>query len=255
MKKYHKRIGKEPLRVFEDAYDFCAIPGVYLVARLDGRNFSKVTKELNCKKPFDDKFNEIMSQVTMNLMSDSGFNVVYGYTQSDEISLLLHKEFDSFNRRISKLNSVLASLASSVFTNLTGKIVCFDCRISHLPRLNDVVQYFLWRQNDAHRNALNGYCYWTLKEKHSTGEVVRMLLGKSESQMQEILFQEGINYNDITTWHKRGTGFYYDLQRREGYNPIKKEKVVAIRKVLTKGPELSFGRAYGMFISQVALLT
>ena len=255
MKKSNKRIGKEPLRVFEDTYDFCAIPGVYLVARLDGRNFSKITKELNCKKPFDDNFNEIMSQVTMKLMSDSGFNAVYGYTQSDEISLLLHKEFDSFNRRISKLNSILASLASSVFTNLTGKVVCFDCRISQLPCLDDVVQYFFWRQNDAHRNALNGYCYWTLKEKYSTGEVVRKLLLKSESQMQEILFQEGINYNDITTWHKRGTGFYYDLQKKEGYNPIKQEKVLAIRKVLAKEAELSLGNAYGMLIKHVALMT
>ena len=42
------------MRVFETAHDYCVLPGVYIVARIDGRNFTRLTKELvELEAPFD----------------------------------------------------------------------------------------------------------------------------------------------------------------------------------------------------------
>jgi tRNAHis guanylyltransferase family protein len=57
-----------------------------------------------------------------------------------------------------------------------------------------VRDYFLWRQEDAHRNSLNSHCYWMLrKEGKSVQEAMAELSGKSVSFKNEQLFSRGIN--------------------------------------------------------------
>ena len=95
------------------AHDFCVPPNIYMVARLDGRGFTKLTKERHpFKKPFDVEFNRIMVETTQHLM-DCGFQVVYGYTESDEISLLFDLNTNVFSRKLRKYNSLLAGEASA----------------------------------------------------------------------------------------------------------------------------------------------
>lgn len=69
-----------------------------------------------------------------------------------------------------KYNSVLAGEASAKFSLLPGGHACFDCRISELPNIDYVVDYFRWRNEDARRNALNGHCYWTFRKEGETVE-------------------------------------------------------------------------------------
>ena len=65
------------------------LPENFIIARLDGKGFTKLTKEkLSLEKPFDQKFSQIMIDTTKYLFN-VGFKVIYGYTQSDEISLLI----------------------------------------------------------------------------------------------------------------------------------------------------------------------
>jgi len=111
------------MRVFETASDHCVLPGIWIVARLDGRSFTKLTRGIMrtskgdlLQTPFDYYFKEIMVDTTEFLMRDSGVSVLYGYTQSDEISLLFTLNEDSFGRKIRKLNSILAGEASSYFS-------------------------------------------------------------------------------------------------------------------------------------------
>ena len=133
------------MRVYETAHDYSVLPNIYIVARLDGRNFIRLTKEQHdFQAPFDLRFRDYMLDTVEHLMS-CGFKVIYGYTQSDEISLLFDLSEDTFNRKLRKLNSVLASEASAKFSLLLGGMGCFDCRISQLPNLNLVVDYFRWR--------------------------------------------------------------------------------------------------------------
>jgi tRNA(His) guanylyltransferase len=105
-----------------------------------------------------------------------GFRIIYGYTQNDEISLLFHPSDQTFGRKLRKLNSILAGEASAKFSILLGDIVAFDCCISQLPQIGDVVDYFRWRSEDAHRTALNGHCYWMLRQQGKSVEAATTYL-------------------------------------------------------------------------------
>jgi tRNA(His) guanylyltransferase len=189
------------MRVFETAHDYCSVPGIFIVARLDGRGFTKLTKERHAfEAPFDVRFRDMMAQTVEHLMS-CGFRTVYGYTQSDEISLLFHRDDTSFSRKTRKLNSVLAGEASARFSLLLSDVGCFDCRICELPNDALVVDYFRWRNEDAARNALNAHCYRLLRRQgRSEADATDHLLGLSTSARNELLFQNGINFNDLPAW-------------------------------------------------------
>lgn len=151
------------MRALENARDAAALPGVYLVLRLDGRGFTRLTKERHAfARPFDERFLDMMLATAEHLMN-AGPRVVYAYTQSDEISLLLPREEGAFSRRVQKLCSVMAGEASGRFSTLLGDVACFDCRVIELPLEEDAAGYFRWRQEDAHRNALSAWCYWALR--------------------------------------------------------------------------------------------
>src|SRR5207237_1648098 len=78
----------ERMRVFETAHDLCVLPGLHMVARLDGRSFTRLTKDVHqFEAPFDARFRDLMLATAEHLMSECGFNVVYGYSQRDETSL------------------------------------------------------------------------------------------------------------------------------------------------------------------------
>ena len=132
------------MRVYETSVDYCVLPGVYIVARIDGRNFTRLTKEIGkFEAPFDVKFRDLMVETAKHLMN-CGFKVIYGYTESDEISLLFDLNIDLFSRKIRKYISILAGEASAKFTSLFNDIVAFDCRICQLPNERVVVDYFRW---------------------------------------------------------------------------------------------------------------
>src|SRR5450432_2800533 len=102
------------MRVYETSHDHCVLPGLYMVARLDGRSFTRLTKDVHqFEAPFDVRFRDMMLDTTEHLMASCGFNVVYGYTQSDEISLLFALEENSFQRKLRKLHSILSGEASA----------------------------------------------------------------------------------------------------------------------------------------------
>ena len=104
------------MRVFETAHDHCVLPGLFIVARLDGRGFTRLTKDVHTfEAPFDKRFRDHMVATASHLM-DCGFNLIYGYTESDEISLLFHPVDHSFSRKTRKLISVIAGEASAKFS-------------------------------------------------------------------------------------------------------------------------------------------
>ena len=64
------------MRVYETAHDLCVLPGIYMVARLDGRGFTRLTKEiLELEVPFDVKFRDMMLETTKHLMQ-CGFKII-----------------------------------------------------------------------------------------------------------------------------------------------------------------------------------
>jgi tRNA(His) guanylyltransferase len=240
------------MRVFETAHDLCVLPGIWMVARLDGRGFTRLTKEVHpFEAPFDPKFRDMMLDTVEHLMN-CGFKVIYGYTESDEISLLLSQVEDRYNRKLRKLISILAVEASARFSLLLADVACFDCRISQLPTVDLVIDYFRWRSEDAHRNALNSHCYWCLrKDGRSVAEATAAISGLSTGEKNELLFQHGINYNDLPSWQKRGMGLYWEEFEKEAENPKTGQKVLARRRRIRREPELPMKEAYDQLIRQV----
>lgn len=240
------------MRQYEEALDINIIPNLPIVVRLDGRGFSTLTKDLKFKKPFDNNFKTYMIEVVKTLMKDVGFNFVYGYTQSDEISLLLHREDNTFNRKLRKLNSILASEASSQMSLILNQRATFDCRVIQLPNLELIQDYFSWRQEDAHRNSINAYTFWTLVDEGNTPRKATSLLNKTSKRTKlEILNNRGVDFNSTPTWHRRGIGIYYDEVLKEGFNPITKETTMVVRKKLIVDEELYYNHAYRDFIGSL----
>lgn len=239
------------MRQFETAHDFCVLPGIFMVARLDGRGFSRLTKEVHqFEAPFDTRFRDHMISTVEHLMN-CGFRVVYGFTQSDEISLLFHRNESSFERKLRKFDSVLSGEASARFSLSLNAMACFDCRISQLPTSDLVVDYFRWRQEDATRNALNAHCYWLLrKEGKSVKNATESLLHLSVADKNELLFKRGVNFNTLPHWQKRGIGVFWKDVEKDGFNPKTGKPVKAVRRSLYVELELPMKNAYEEFIRQ-----
>ena len=70
------------MRAFENNVGATIPDGNYVVVRIDGKGFSKLTRQ-KFNKPYDERFQDIMVEVTKFVMEKSGFKINYAYTQSD----------------------------------------------------------------------------------------------------------------------------------------------------------------------------
>lgn len=242
------------MRIFETASDQCVLPGMYMVARLDGRSFTRLTKEAGqFEAPFDVRFRDLMTSTAQSLMT-CGFRVLYAYTESDEISLLFDGDERHFGRKLRKYVSTLAGEASAQFSLRLGAAASFDCRISQLPNLELVVDYFRWRNQDAARNALNAWCYWTLRKAGETKrQATSRLLGLSVRDKHELLLQHGIRFHDLPSWQKRGVGLYWEEYRKAAVNRLTNQPVAARRKRIRTDADLPLKAEYDQFLRSLIL--
>ncbi len=209
------------MRVYETAHDHCVLPGIHMVARIDGRSFSQLTRvSQSFEAPYDTRFRDCMVTTLEHLFTSCGFSVLFGYTQSDEMNLLFRKDEALFGRKLRKYLSVLAGEASARFSLALGAHGAFDARISQLPDVDTVVDYFRWRNEDAHRNALNGHSYWLLRRQGLDDDAAtQQLKGVSVADRNEMLFRAGINFNDVPAWQKRGIGILWQHDEEIGADP------------------------------------
>jgi len=179
-----------------------------IIIRLDGKSFHTVTRGLD--KPFDKKMTKIMNWVTLALTGQIQGSV-FGYTQSDEISLLLHpwNNFESqawFDNNIQKIVSISAGYASSWFNMMwnnefdysptSNEVAVFDSRVFVLP-YEEVVNYFIWRQQDAIRNSVQalGQAHFSHKQLHK----------KNIPTIKKMLLEDGIDWETLPNHLKFGT--------------------------------------------------
>jgi tRNA(His) 5'-end guanylyltransferase len=237
------------MRALEYFHGLRLLPGAWAVLRLDGRGFSGFTAP-RFEKPFDARFSDLMVGTAQAVLEQ--FQGVYAYTESDEISVLFAPEWDLFDRELEKLVSLSAALASATFTLACGEVVQFDSRVWLGARAGLVVDYFRWRQTDAARCALNGWCYWTLRKAgQGVGPATAALKGKGMAAKNELLFQQGINFNEVPAWQRRGIGLYWEEYDKEGFNPRTGEKVVARRKRVKIDRELPMKEEYAALLRRI----
>ena len=224
-------------------------PGAWTVLRVDGRGFSKFT-EARFEKPFDPRFADCMAETASALLSE--FASPYVYTESDEISLVLAPSADLFGRGVEKLVSISAGVASAAFTHAAGVPAHFDGRVWLGTSADDVVDYFSWRQADAARCALNGWCYWILRKAgKSATEAGAVLDGASVSEKNELLFAHGVNFAEVPAWQRRGVGLYWESYERTGFDPVREVEVSATRRRVRVDRELPMKDEYRTFLGEL----
>jgi tRNA(His) 5'-end guanylyltransferase len=237
------------MREFEWFHDLRVLPATWPVIRVDGRSFTRLCDE-HFERPFDVRFHEIMVKVAQALLVE--LQAVFAFTQSDEISVLLPAHTDLFGRELEKLVSISAGIASSRFTREFGSGAHFDSRIWVGPTAQHVVDYFRWRQSDATRCCLNGWCYWTLrKEGRNVHEATVALEGRSSIEKNELLFARGMNFNDVPLWQRHGVGIYWDAVPRGGFNPVAQEETTTLRRRMRIDKTLPRGDTFGELVSRL----
>lgn len=204
----------------------------YTIIRLDGKAFHTYTR--NLKKPFDQDLISDMDQAVVSIMSEIQ-GAQFAYVQSDEVSILL-TDFENINTdawfdgNVQKMSSVSASLMTAEFNrmrlirlnspkesytkdDLAGyslkwlfdcnrkdisdfTFAHFDSRVFTIPDRTEVMNYFIWRNQDCCRNSISMvaqsvYSHWELH-------------GKSSAQKQEMIFQKGINWSEYDIGLKNG---------------------------------------------------
>ena len=188
-----------------------------VIIRLDGRSFHSLARDLNLEKPYDENFYAVISNVCEDLFEE--FSALFAYAFSDEISLLLDNV--PFDGRVEKIDSVIASFASSSFvmhySTEFKKPPSFDSRIIPISD-EDILRYFRWRQDESWRNCVNSHGISYLKSKYSNSEANEIINGMKLNEVHELLFQNGINLNDIETYKKRGIGIYRKNKKVVGFN-------------------------------------
>lgn len=205
-------------------------PGMWTVIRADGRGFSRLTGQ-HFSKPFDERMRDRMRTTATALMTE--FDAVWGCTHSDEISVALPPGAGIFGREVEKLVSVSAGICSAAFTAAARIPGHFDARLWIGASPDEVADYFAWRQSDAARSALGMWCYWTLRENGATArQATARLRGAGTAQQNELLWQHGVNFNDVPSWQKRGTGLSWEQYKKIGVDPRTGAETPAVRRRL-----------------------
>jgi len=213
-----------------DFYKGLIVPnGCYFMVRLDGNCFSRFTERY--ERPFDKRFYQAMLEGTKELMTYIP-DIYKAHFHSDEISLYFDKNSQWFDRRIEKIISITAGILSAKFSQEVKAQAHFDSRILVTPTKRDVEIYEKDRRLNAFRGCVNSYAYYSLRKKGLTErQATKKLLELKSKERQELLFKEfGINIAKVPKWQRVGCFLVWEEYEKEGYNPIKKIKVKAIRR-------------------------
>ena len=236
----HDDLGTRMKTFYENTYRFGMTRRMPVAIRIDGKAFHTFTKGF--ERPFDKVLSNAMIR-TMGYLCQNIQGCVFGYTQSDEITLILldYQTLTTdawFGYEIQKICSISASMATMAFNKFFGdevntfrnenilfideedilpsayelsdtyqkalnKGAMFDSRCFNIPK-EEVCNLIYWRQLDATRNSIQ----MMGQANFSHAE----LQGKSCNDIQDMLMeQKGINWNNTPTPWKRGTAWRKDF--------------------------------------------
>jgi tRNA(His) 5'-end guanylyltransferase len=222
---------------FQETYSQLRVPsGLPFFVRLNGRRFQAVAEQLKAQKPFDKRFAQCLVAAAKAIFK-ANLNPTLIYQASDELNILFAHQAP-FNQRIEKLNSILASTASSAFTLAALKQynkaipVAFDSRIVITPK-EQLHQYLAQRQLDLWRNHNNAYAYWLLRKKgHTPTQTAEKLKKLKTQQLHDLLYKHGINPTKTPAWQRRGILIHKEPYQKQTTNQKTKTTITVTRRRL-----------------------
>ena len=230
-------LGKRMKEFYEQVPKTHLVRRMPVAIRIDGKAFHTFTRGF--EKPFDEVLGRAMRE-TMKYLCENIQGCVLGYTQSDEITLILidYKKLTSsawFDYEVQKMCSIAASMATMAFNR------AFDREVTKFYYKHNIVEPSgneYWDSQDSHihfatydnardkgamfdarvfnipKEEVANLIYW--RQLDATRNSIQMvgqanfshkeLQNKSCNVIQEMLFQEkDINWNDYPTHLKRGS--------------------------------------------------
>lgn len=198
------------------------IPGLPIMARMDGRAFHSFTRGL--QRPYDEPLRRCMIETTKELVRVSGARM--GYTQSDEITLMFYEEDPQtqiwFDGKGQKLISNLASEATLEFflqvqeklpSEYAQKKPKFDARVWQVPTPEEAINAFIWREMDATKNSISMMAHANFSHK--------MLHGMNSGTKIKLLEAHGHRWDQMPDSFKRGTY----VRREKTVRPFTTEEI------------------------------
>ncbi|KAJ5676799.1 tRNA(His) guanylyltransferase [Penicillium maclennaniae] len=216
---------------FEYVKDFeqpdILLPNTWIVVRIDGRGFHKLSDHYEFIKPNDRRALDLMNAAAVEVMKELP-DLCIAYGVSDEFSFVFHPTCQLFERRNAKLVTTIVSTFTAHYIYLWSTyfparplqppyLPSFDGRAVIYPSTRILRDYMSWRQVDCHINNLYNTTFWTmvLQGGMSNTDAEQELKGTVSADKNEILFKRfGINYNNEEEIYRKGSVLYrqYELQ-------------------------------------------
>ncbi|KAJ6264532.1 tRNA(His) guanylyltransferase [Drechslerella dactyloides] len=224
----------EYVRHFELATTSHLLPNTHIIIRIDGRAFTRFTTAHGFTKPNDPRALHLMNACASAVLTDLGGGAIsLAYGCSDEFSFLLRRECDLFDRREAKLVTTVVSIFTAHYVALWPQyfpdmplqrpLPSFDGRAVCYPTVQNVRDYFSWRQADCHINNLYNTSFWALIQKGemSAQEAEQTLAGTLAKDKHEIMFSRfKINYNNEDAMYRKGSVIYRNLTTDTQYGAV-----------------------------------
>ncbi|XP_075084411.1 tRNA(His) guanylyltransferase 1-like isoform X2 [Nicotiana tabacum] len=257
----------EYVKCFE-AEDEVMYPNI-IVVQIDGREFGSFSEKQGFEKPNDEKALNLMNACAIKVLENFS-DVIFAYGFSDEYSFVLKKETTFYQRRASKILSIIVSFFSSTFVTKWKEFFSqkelsvppsFHSRVISCASMEVLQAYLLWRQTECHTSNLYNTCLWKLVfSGKSEKEAKEILKGTQKQEKNELLFQQfGINYKDLPQIFRQGSCAIKikveDIVKyRENGTPVKRPRKKAVivhsENIATKG----FWKNYSFLTEELGLL-
>ncbi|XAR73270.1 tRNA(His) guanylyltransferase [Bertholletia excelsa] len=186
-----------------------------IVIRIEGRDFHRFSSVHEFEKPNDEQALNLMNSCATAVLEKFP-DIVFSYGFNDEYSFVLKKESKFYQRRASKILSLITSFFTSVyvtkwkeyFPQMELKIPpSFQAHVISCPCVEVLQEYLAWRQNCCHVKNQYDTCLWMLiKSGKSEREAQELLEGTQKQEKHELLFQKfGINYKNLPNIFRQGS--------------------------------------------------
>ena len=185
-------------KTYEHAYDYKIIKRLPLIIRVDGRNFSRVTKHL--PRPYSHEMLGLMANTMLHAAMEIE-GAIFAYHQSDEITFAIRNDqsLESepwFQNRIQKVVSIVASIitlsfAKNLFTmdnppKIVGDAI-FDARVFAVPSITEAANNLIFRQQDCSKNAITSAAQAELSKIYGKKHALSMLHEKKSAEKIDLL--------------------------------------------------------------------